>query len=246
MYKTDEYYSYTDEKGKDNLKNLLTNESKGYCMYCYSKILVDRKNYGQLEHSIEKNNSDRLENCIINLSIACPKCNQSFKRRGEKIRALSTDEIVSFEASSNCKEACITICDSYKELKKLYLGKKQGEIILQPFGVRNIQTGNDYLIQYDLLEQKFIPSKDYNYTNYEKNFIEEHIKRFNLNDSKFRTKEISNFCEDIIEYNKIPSKGRYYNLVVDLLIDELKKMELEKAIGICRIIHGQAFIKNKN
>lgn len=53
-------------------------------MYCYTRVLVDRKMFGNLEHAIEKNNSDKLIECIPNIGLACPTCNQSFKRRNEK------------------------------------------------------------------------------------------------------------------------------------------------------------------
>lgn len=48
-YKNDTLYGYKG-KGGENLKALLTETSKGYCMYCYTRILVDRKNFGNLEH----------------------------------------------------------------------------------------------------------------------------------------------------------------------------------------------------
>lgn len=73
-YKNNETYSYKG-KGGENLRRVLIEASKGYCMYCYTKILVDRKNFGQLEHSIEKFNCDKLINCPVNISITCSKCN---------------------------------------------------------------------------------------------------------------------------------------------------------------------------
>lgn len=78
-YKNDTLYGYKG-KGGENLKALLTETSKGYCMYCYTRILVDRKNFGNLEHSIEKINCTKLVNCSANISITCSKCNLSFKK----------------------------------------------------------------------------------------------------------------------------------------------------------------------
>ena len=72
--------------------------------------------------------------------------------------------------------------------------------------LKNKVTGKYYLIQYDLLNQKFIPSTKYDYNDKEKKFIESHINRFNLNDSKYRTREFSKFLEDVIEYKAIPKK----------------------------------------
>lgn len=121
-YSNQTKYSY-EGKGKENLKNLLTEISKGYCMYCYSRILVDRKNYGALEHSIEKFNSDKLKNCLSNISIACPKCNSSFKKIGERLRALTVQEVSEFESALECSVTCIETCSKYKTLKSLYAKK---------------------------------------------------------------------------------------------------------------------------
>lgn len=245
QYKKDTLYSY-EGKGKDNLKEVLTEASKGYCMYCYTKILVDRKNFGELEHSVEKFNCDKLKNCPSNISITCPKCNGSFKKKGEKSRALTVEEVRNFEVFSECGVTCIHSCSKYIEVRKIYTEKKGGEIILQPFGIKNKITGRNYLIQYDLLNQKFIPSNIYSYSNEEKQFIEKHINRFNLNDSRYRTKEFSKFLQDVIEYRAIPKKNRYCNLVVDLFLEKIKEFSKEKSIKLCELIYTQILIKSKN
>jgi len=244
-YKENKKYAYKG-KGGENLKSALIEASKGYCMYCYTKILVDRKNFGQLEHSIEKFNCDKLVNCPANISITCSKCNGSFKKKGERIRQLTKEEVENYEAFSECNVTCIDTCDRYNELRKVYNAKKEGEIILQPFGIRNNKTQNIYLVQYDILEQKFIPSNAYPYTDTEKEFIRKHINRFNLNDHEYRTKEFLYFIEDVIEYNAIPKKNRYCNLVVDLFIEKVHNLPKEKAVKICNIIYTHLVIKNKN
>ncbi|MCY6483798.1 hypothetical protein OW763_05475 [Clostridium aestuarii] len=245
QYKKDILYSYKG-KGKDNLKQVLTEASKGHCMYCYTKILIDRKNLGELEHSIEKFNCDKLKNCPSNIAIACSKCNGSFKKKGEKIRALTVEEVKDFELISECGVTCIESCSKYNEIRRIYTEKEGGQIILQPFGIKNKITGRDYLIQYDLLNQKFIPSNIYPYNDEEKQFIQKHINRFNLNDSKYRTKEFSKFLQDVIEYKVIPKKNRYCNLVVDLFIEKIKGFSKEKSIKLCELIYTQILIKSKN
>ena len=87
-YDLSKNYNYSSNKGKKNLKEILLKTSDDYCMYCYSKVLVDNKLSAHLEHSIEKNNSDKLKNCNVNISIACMKCNLSFKKVGEEKRKL--------------------------------------------------------------------------------------------------------------------------------------------------------------
>ena len=178
-YKSDTLYGYTG-KGGENLKKLLTETSKGYCMYCYSRILVDRKNFGSLEHSIEKINCNTLVNCSVNISIACSKCNLSFKKQGEKHRKLSEEEIKEFERLAECSADCINKCSKYDDLRKSYAKKLGGEIILQPFGAKGKDGKKDLSIQYDVLNQKFIPSTTYQYDKKERQFIERHINRFNL------------------------------------------------------------------
>ncbi|MBD8046907.1 hypothetical protein [Clostridium faecium] len=123
QYKKDTIYSY-EGSGKDNLKEVLTEASKGYCMYCYTKILVDRKNFGVLEHSIEKFNCNKLKNCPSNISIACSKCNGSFKKKGEKIRALTFEEVAKFEMFSECAETCIESCRKYDDIRRSIYQKK--------------------------------------------------------------------------------------------------------------------------
>ena len=44
-------------------------------------------------------------------------------------------------------------------------------MILQPFGVVNKNTKNKYKIQYNLLEQEFKASEEYNYNDNEREFI---------------------------------------------------------------------------
>ncbi len=238
------YYSY-EGKGGENLKELLTKTSKGYCMYCYSRILVDRKNYGELEHSVEKFNSNKLINCISNIAIACLKCNRSFKKKGEKKRRISKKERYDFEQSIKCDSKCIQACEKYLELRDKIQQNDEGKIILQPYGTKNVKTDRQYLIQYDILNQKFIPSLDFDYDKYEKEFIEQHINRFNLNDSVYRTRELFYFCQDVLEYNAIPKGGKYSNLIVDLFIDKLHKFSLEESIKICTIVYNQIIVRNK-
>lgn len=244
-YKENEIYGYKGVASK-NLKAVLTESSKGYCMYCYSKILVDRKNFGQLEHSIEKFNSNKLINCIGNISITCSTCNNSFKKKGEKLRGLTSEEINAFEAISECGVTCVSECSKYNELRHSYIKKNTGEIILQPFGIKNRETKNTYLIQYDILKQKFIPKINIKYKDEEILFIEKHINRFNLNDAKYRTQEFLFFIEDVIEYNAIPKANRYCNLVVEIFLEHISKIPKEKAIKICKVIYTQLVILNKN
>lgn len=245
-YDTDKNYTYSKEKGKQNLKELLLKTSDDYCMYCYSKVYVDNKLSAHLEHSIEKKNSDRLKDCNINISIACMKCNLSFKKAGEDKRALNKEEIELFEGKCKCNnKTCRLPCKEYEDLKEIYLKKETAQIILQPFGVVNKDTNNKYIIQYNLLEQEFIVSEDFQYSPKEKEFINKHIERFNLNDSQYRTREITKVCEDVVDFKGIPRKKRYNNLVADLFIDRLNSISITDAIKLCEQIIVYSELKCK-
>ena len=235
-YDSNKSYIYSSRQGKENLKRILLETSDDYCMYCYSKVLVDNKLSAHLEHSIEKKNSKILKDCNINISITCMKCNLSFKRIGEDKRELYTYEIKEFEDSCKCGVICHEPCKEYENLREIYLNKETAEIILQPFGVINRDTGNEYKIQYNLLEQEFIISESYIYTDKEQEFINRHIIRFNLNDADYRTREVIKVCEDVIDYNYIPKKKRYDNLIADLFIDRLISIEIDKAVRLCEQI----------
>lgn len=235
-FEKDKEYKYSTDIGTQNLNDVLNKASGGYCMYCYTKILVDNKLISHLEHSIEQVNSYILKDCHMNISITCPKCNLSYKKKDQKKRALDEEEIKVFEANCDCNHNCTTMCESYDELKDKYISKDCAQIILQPFGVINKITENRYLLQYDILNQSFIFSNKYDYNDYEKDFILKHIKRFNLNDSKCRTKEVIKVCEDVIYNKNIPRKKRYDNLIADLFIDRLNELDLDKAVKLCEHI----------
>ncbi|MCI9411895.1 MAG: hypothetical protein HFG36_07485 [Eubacterium sp.] len=60
-YQEDVQYGYSSEKSKGNLRSVLEKASRGYCMYCYRKIVIDGIGTGHLEHAVEKDYSPKLE-----------------------------------------------------------------------------------------------------------------------------------------------------------------------------------------
>ena len=224
---------YKGKKG-ENLLDLLYETSKGYCMYCYSKIKVDSKRFGHLEHAVEKKYcKEILEECVPNIGLACPKCNQSFKKAGDDKVKLSEKQIAKLQSCNCMKEKCQEACKEYEQLKQAYI--KQRSIILQPTGVKNGKK--EYRIQYNLYSLKFEPSSLVAYSHDECEFIKEHIAQFKLNDSEYRTKEILRFCDDILNGDKSLRKGKYNNMVVDLLIDQFENMEYKDIVQLCEMIH---------
>lgn len=231
-YKEGMLYGYND-KYENDLLDLLYETTGGYCMYCYSKVEIDSKRFGHLEHAIEKKHCEtRLKKCVPNIGLACPKCNQSFKRLGDndvKIKDVYIESLKNCKCTSNsCKKTCV----AYENLKSDYIEKRN--IILQPIGVK---LGKKELrIQYNLSTFHFEPSSLENYSDAERDFINEHIKKFNLNDSQYRTKELFKFCDDIIHGDKNLRKGKYNNLIVDLLIEQMQDVDIDDLVQFCEMI----------
>jgi len=235
QYDTNSSYGYSN-LNRNRLLELLYKTTKGYCMYCYSRIEVDSKKFGQLEHAIEKKytkQSIKLTECVPNIGLACSMCNTSFKRVGDSVNIFTDNQIKKFNNEVCTKEKCTKECSAYKRIKRVYLQKRK--IILQPIGVT--VKGNTYKIQYNLLTLTFEPSNTVAYTDDERKFIEEHILKFNLNDSVYRTREILKFCEDIINGDRYLRKGKYNNYIVDLFIDKLENLDEEARIKLCSTIY---------
>jgi len=225
-------YGYKNIKGK-NLEDLLYKVSNGYCMYCYSKIVIDSKRFGQLEHAIEKRHSLRLVDCVPNIGLTCSMCNLSFKKVGDSGEIFTGNQLTKYESCTCTKEKCKNECSEYKKLKRYYLKKRK--IILQPIGVN--KNKHEYKIQYNLLKLLFEPCSDMGYVTDEINFINEHITKFNLNDSKYRTRELLCFCEDIINGNTYYEKGRYNNFIVDLFIDKIRTLNNNEIMKLCSLVY---------
>ena len=58
------------------------------------------------------------------------------RKKGKKIRALTFEEVAKFEMFSECAETCIESCRKYDDIRRSYISKEGGQIILQPFGIK--------------------------------------------------------------------------------------------------------------
>lgn len=154
-YEKDKIYGHSTIKRKNNTIELLTEESKGYCMYCFNRIEVNGNNYGHIEHGIEVSNSKTLEDCVPNLGLSCNKCNQSYKSRNEGKRKLTRTQKKDIES-------CVCSAEKWK-------------IILQPFGVEN-ENHVPYSIQFNLLTGEFKAKENQGYSDEDKNFRDFHLK----------------------------------------------------------------------
>lgn len=240
-YKKWKKYGYTKKDEKENLKEVLEESSGGYCMYCYTRIRVDGKLYANLEHAIEKSNSAKLRECIPNIGIACPRCNQSLKKAGERKRKLPSEIIENYEKESRCstekRKQCTVACKALRRLQKACCNNCEGKIILQPMGVKGEDTGQPLALQYDILHMEFQPAKDrYTYSDAEKEFIEAHIRRFRLNDPVYKTRGIYEFIKNVINGNGVMPEYEYNNWIVDKFREQLAGKSREEILKICESI----------
>lgn len=242
VYTAGEAYDCDNERNKKNIKKVLYQASDGYCMYCYSRILVDGKKFGQLEHAIEKKNTKRLINCVPNIGLACPVCNTAFKKKGQNERKIEKSVINKFYKKSKCtckkKMNCIEPCQALRELQGAYNDIKGAEIILQPMGVKGRQTNEDMELQYDVRRSEFQPAgKKHSYSTSERQFIENHILRFRLNDSEFKTRQLQDFIRCVVDMGgKIPVY-EYNNMIVELFVNKLKGKTEAETLKICEKIY---------
>ena len=241
-------YGYKNPKEKNNLNKVLLKSSRGYCMYCYSRVLVDEKMYGNLEHAIEKANSKKLIECIPNIGMACSKCNQAFKKTGEQKRRLPVEIVREFENKSRCSEErrkqCTIPCKALKELRLRYNELSEGQIILQPMGVKGEDSGEPLTLQYDILNMKFQAASNFHeYSVRETEFIDLHIKRFRLNDPKYRTRKLYEFIKNVIDNGGKMPQYEFNNLIVEQFYEDMNGKSETEILKICESIYSIAFLK---
>lgn len=247
-YKKWKKYGCTNKKERENLTEVLEESSGGYCMYCYARIRVDGKLSANLEHAIEKANSNKLKECIPNIGIACVPCNQALKKTGERRRKLAPKIIGTYEKESRCslekRKQCTVACKALRKLQKSYHNSYEGKIVLQPMGVKGEDTGQPLALQYDILNMQFQPAKDsYTYSDAEKEFIEAHIKRFRLNDPACKTRSLYEFIKNVINGNGVIPEYEYNNLIVDKFCERISGKSQEEILKICVSIFKILFPK---
>lgn len=240
-YKKEEKYGTVNESEKNNLRNVLEKSSHGYCMYCFSRIKVDNKLFGHLEHAIEKGNSNQLIECIPNIGLACFVCNLSFKRERERTRKIPPKMIQQFEKESKClcdkQKPCTTVCNPLRKLQKYYSDLPEAEIILQPMGIKGKDSGEELALQYNVIRKIFQPAKNkYTYSEDECKFIETHINRFRLNDPEYRSRQLFQFVKNVIDNEGKILAFEYDNLIVKLFQEKLTGKTKEEILKICKTV----------
>jgi len=201
-----------------------------------------------LEHAIEKSNSDKLIECVPNIGLSCPVCNQTFKRIGEKKRKIPKEDIAQYEESSKCstkcRKQCTVPCKALRKLQKKYSCLPDAEILLQPMGIQRKDLNEILTLQYNVMNMKFEPAKDlHTYTDREIHFLDAHIKRFRLNDPQFRSQQLFNFVKNVIDNNGILPEYEYNNLIVKLFCEKLADKSSKEILNICKKIYVITFTK---
>jgi 5-methylcytosine-specific restriction endonuclease McrA len=248
LYKRRKRYGYLKMDEKENTKEALTKASSGHCMYCYSRVKVDNKLYGHLEHAIEKNNSEKLTECIPDIGLTCSVCNLSFKRIGEQKRKLIDTVRKNFEEKSRCwkeqRKQCTVPCHALRTLQKEYSKMPDAEIILQPMGVVGEQSGEPLAVQYDIMRMEFQPNTNlYTYSAEELIFIHRHIQRFHLNDPKYRTRQLAYYIKDVIDKGGILPDREYNNMIVQLFAQKIESKTEKERVDICSKIYTVMFLR---
>ncbi len=248
QYKKWKKYGYSKTDERENTKEVLIKASDGYCMYCYTRIKVDNKLFGNLEHAIEKKISDKLIECIPNIGIVCPMCNQSFKRIGERKRKVTDLVRKEFEEKSRCsaikRKQCRIPCKPLRDLQSKYNKMPGGEIILQPMGVVGEQSGENMALQYDIMKMEFQPNTNlHTYSREEISFINKHILRFRLNDPIYKTHQLADYIRNVIDSGGVLQKYEYNNLIVKLFADKLEEKTAEEKVDICSKIYTMIFMR---
>lgn len=180
--------------------------------------------------------------CAPNIGVACPTYNNAFKKSGEGKRKIKKPFINKFNRKSKCttkkREYCISPCQALRELQELYSEVEDAEIILQPMGVKGKQTHEEMEIQYDISKSEFQPAvKKHAYSTDEVQFIEKHILRFRLNDSKYKTRQLQCFIKCVIDMGGRIPNYEYNNMIVKLFADKLAGKTEAEILKICETIY---------
>ena len=109
------------------------------------------------------------------------------------------------------------------------------------FEARINDKGNVLRLQYELLNCRYIPSEKEEYTEEERDIIEQHIRLFGLNSSERKNNEIGKYCRNVVDTHSLLLDIDYNNLMVELLKEKLQKTDTENANKICTVIYNAAF-----
>ena len=134
--------------------------------------------------------------------------NNSFKKKGQNKRKI----IISTTFDCNNKiNNCQNYCQNYSQIAAKYMQNMiendLQKILLKPHIIINGDRPNTHFeIIYDLVDFKFKPLDNINYSTLDKEYIQSHIDKFELNNPDFETDVIKEVLNDFFDYGKIPKK----------------------------------------
>ncbi len=130
-----------------------------------------------------------------------------------------------------------------RELQKNYSNLSGAEILLQPMGVKGGDLNKMLTLQYNVMNMEFEPAGNTCYSGSELRFMKAHIKRFRLNDAKYRSRQLFDFVRNIIDNKGKVPVYEYNNLIVELFRKKLSGKSREEILKICESIFVITFPK---
>ena len=205
----------------------------------------------QINDIIEKiaNETMNHSDCIVIGDNSCGKSLLLKKFIERKLkRRISEKVLEKFEVESKCslenRKQCTVPCNALRKLQDQFSSLPEAQIILQPSGMKGKYTKEPLKLQYDVLNMEFQPANNFHtYSKSEKEFIESHIKRFKLNYSKYRTKQLFDFIRNVIDQEGSIPQYEYNNWIVEQFRKQIESKTAEEILKICKVIFTDAFLK---
>lgn len=179
----------------------------------------------------------------------CPQCNDRYKRTGEKQRCPDIQDVEIFKKEAGCgKGFCKKPCKAYQQLKRAYLKRRNAQFLMQPLGVNAKDIGIDeereLKLQYDVLNNTYVPSKKEHYSEKEDEFLRHHIDMFCLNSVERKSTQMVKFLRDTIQKEGNYTTVEYNNQVVELFVETILRGKSAKEIlKICENLYTYMSLK---
>lgn len=245
------YLSNIDSK---NLFKEILNKSNYFCMYCGTNM-SNGNTHGiqgtfEKEHAIEKiqikdTEDTALKQCKFNFGTACGACN---RMKAKSLVKLSNSDLAGISLKNCEKRSCLTKCAEYELIYLKYC--KDNKTILKPFGYA-IDPEKPLIIEYDLLAKNFNPSRNYNYSQPETYFIQNHIQKLQLNNRNLNilsalllalSQKIDSNKAMTTIYKKAGNFNLHPNLIDNLFIDFLLELpKKQKKMVIKRLYANESY-----
>lgn len=133
-------------------------------------------------------------------------------------------------------------------MKRSYLKRSDARFLMQPLGVSAEDIGIDekreLKLQYDVLNNAYVPSKKEQYSKKEEDFLNHHIDMFCLNSVERKSTQMVNFLRDTIQKEGNYTTVEYNNQVVELFVETvLKGKNAEEILKICEHLYTYVSLK---